>query len=1470
MPAISKIRLTNVVYEDGNKRYNDETFLFDGHNGAILLENGGGKTVFIHTVLQAILPHTNLGDRKIKQTLQLENAPAHIGIEWIKNDNPRRYVATCVSLFMTKDGLDSFRYVYEYDGDSHDALDYIPFVRETNGKKRPADRSEIMEYYSAMNSKSLYAQSFPTITGFKEHLEEQHHIISNEWENIVKINRDEGGIDKFFEACRTTTDLYDRLLIPTVEDSIMGHDQGMFVDMFEKQREGFRTYKKLKESILENLRIQEELEKYVAVFGSFSNIQVEYEKAKAHAKGTWMVIQNQRLATEKIAEENLQNNNQWQVDNHIYQLKKESHVILLEEHESNHLESTYKMILAKHEENLEILNGQIKESNSLKHASLKKELKQHEDQLKDYQVDMLAREQDDDLIDYEEKMNEANRALHGYFQGEVERIKKLIEEVMIELRPIVEEHTRLVAHHEKLAKQVSERNIEKAGLEAEIKIKQHRVAALKQEILANPGQEDLKTEFSKWLKRHQFLDEDWIRLRQLDKGKENEITELNAARENLFSVKSESEQALNRVVVEEERLQEMHRNLAVQLAEIRPKWGTIVDLYLRETTIYDELLDMEIGLGKELEDLLYKERLARRFVDDYDEQDSFFGDPFLNQQLIAWKNQVDYVVSGVEYFQGFGIVEKEKNKAYGLWPLTLVTTKKSKQAIIEKLEKVSSSLQFPITVLSLEEAKQIGLVEVQGAWVSPSHWYDVLDQEQFRTWKEEVKSQADIVIENRVKKDSEKRQLQTVIKAFKQFFATYPKERREAITTKLGQLRKQIEDYKQEIKKNMDTQLKLNSEREAIQENIRAYQAEMHGLDIKIGKGNECLTIEKELINHLQSHGQIGDYLEKLEKEARQTSYQLERYQEEMDSKRERKTGLDFELTRIETDDLYLEVKNVLPLFMEDEKSVILNRRVELKFAIRNLQKSNAELLINIENEKSNIARIKTDIVNLVAEASAIDLELEFPPDGEHLLASVRDAIQKLKKEKELLEKETAAAKEKRDGQLARERTLKEQFSKAFTGEDLYRFTEALHEIPRILKEEKVKLAKRENYLNEEKARIDKALTDMKQAANNLNLFEEAHHFKSTTITGRVFTESESSEFSYRRIDYVKEVTNLLRSTKLAVDKGMEDVDHARRHFRDFCNRHISDGKLQHMAIQGMEQKETYEDIISFKNNMMVRIEQADKYARNYISENDKDMQAFINNIHNHLKNLTEQLRIIPKKTKLKIGNDWKEIFKFKVPEWAEEDGKQRIRAHVDWILEQLESDIYLNEQGMDDSGKVRKDIETWLQSKQLLRVVMNNEGMKVNCRKVTNDNQVTTRSYSWEQSNNWSGGEKWSKNMTLFLGILNFVAEKKQHIEGNMKRHRVVILDNPFGKASSEHVLSPVFFIAEQLGFQIIALTAHAEGKFLQDYFPIIYSCRLRATDDPTKKIMSKEKSLHHAYFQDHEPESIERLGEVEQMELF
>ena len=45
--TIEKVRLTNIIYDNGEKRYNDTIFDFRSEHSVILLQNGIGKTVFI-------------------------------------------------------------------------------------------------------------------------------------------------------------------------------------------------------------------------------------------------------------------------------------------------------------------------------------------------------------------------------------------------------------------------------------------------------------------------------------------------------------------------------------------------------------------------------------------------------------------------------------------------------------------------------------------------------------------------------------------------------------------------------------------------------------------------------------------------------------------------------------------------------------------------------------------------------------------------------------------------------------------------------------------------------------------------------------------------------------------------------------------------------------------------------------------------------------------------------------------------------------------------------------------------------------------------------------------------------------------------------------------------------------------------------------------------------------------------------
>ena len=123
---------------------------------------------------------------------------------------------------------------------------------------------------------------------------------------------------------------------------------------------------------------------------------------------------------------------------------------------------------------------------------------------------------------------------------------------------------------------------------------------------------------------------------------------------------------------------------------------------------------------------------------------------------------------------------------------------------------------------------------------------------------------------------------------------------------------------------------------------------------------------------------------------------------------------------------------------------------------------------------------------------------------------------------------------------------------------------------------------------------------------------------------------------------------------------------------------------------------------------------------------------------------------------------------------------------------------------------------------------------------------------------------------MALFLGCLSYLSEKRCHVRRAKYNTRVVVADNPFGKASSDHVLDPVFFIARQLGFQIIALTAHQDGNFIRKYFPVVYSCRFADMENTKGRVLVPEKEIKTAFFEEEHPSSLARLDEYEEVGLF
>lgn len=1469
MPAISRIRLTNVVYEEGNKRYNDELFLFEGHNGAVLLENGGGKTVFIQTALQAVLPHADLADRKIKNTLLLENAPAHIAIEWIMNEEPRRYVVTAVSLFTTKHGLDSLRYVYEYTGNDPNGIEGIPFVKEGKTGKRTAERGEMQDYYSHMKEKSITARTFSTIKEYRIFLEEQYHIISGEWESIAKINSSEGGVETFFDECKSTNQLFDRLLIPTVENSIVGHETSLFADMFEQQHSSFKNYKKLKETLDENKKIEHQLVDYASTYEKLHNRELAYEKMKQRAKGTWNTALDEIQKFTNEQNNMLEKREEWNVQNHALKVKTASYEIFAEEAKFKELEAIYKesvIEMTEKEENLKIFS---KDYYSLKMAELKLERKDQEATLKQIAEELLPYDQTEGIQDYQYQLEETKRALLGWYMTQMDGLEKERQALHYELNPILNRIETVNQTKENLQNEETVIRENLAKSEALIDSRKKDSNKLKQQLLSNPEQEEVREEVKRWEARTQYLDDEIIQLRKEVQrlSEEEKVAEERIAQyQTSFT---ELDRDKNYIDFELSNMEKAEKQLIEKLARLRQQWFALEDIYLSQDSIEKRIIETIDNLSKEKENLLLQERLAYRYEDDYGKQDIFFGDKYLESQLHIWKNQLDYLVTGVEFLQSSDPSQDEW-KQYPLWPITLITTNKSKAKLIEKLSNISDRLQFPINVMSTEEAVSIHKSETMSQWIAPTHWENNTDHESFEKWKDDISEYAKNTTKLRIEKEKELRQWEAGLTALQQFLVEYPFDETVSRKAELSNLKNLLEELSIKLQKEKDF---IKDKRETIflhQKTIDQSREEKQGLDGKIEKAYQFLHFEKEIDDEKKKMSAWGESLKEIRKNLVKNNKQFSDLEEERTNIQSRISNLKMKVEDLRGDEEYQSLTTYTPIFNKESKKVIKAKIFSLELKLREIQSTQGELLAKKDAAEQRIQSLNKQIHELLHEHSFIDEERDFPGDGNQLMKKLWEQMTLLKHMIENLRNDVREKGSNLDKQKGKWETKIENFKQNFPDDNIISFTDSLEAIKAELLSAKAQLAERNVFITKELKRIEKELKSAEDAKLGLQLFEEGHHFSAPDIIPLAMDADELAAFTYHRKKFVQSITDQLKEKKALVDEEMNEVDRAKRRFREFCLKSITDIKLQNMAINGVEHKNSYEDIVEFKKNMLIRIEKISNYANEHIRKSDEDLQLFINRIHAHLLTLVDELKQIPKKTKVKVEEDWKQIFTFSIPEWEEEVGKMRIRDYIEWILGQLESDRFLDDKGIEDDRKVRKEIEMWLQSKQLLQMVMNNEVMKVSCRKVTNDNKVTTRSYSWEQSNVWSGGEKWSKNMTLFLGILNYVAEKKKHIQGNMKRHRAVILDNPFGKASSDHVLSPVFFVAEQLGFQVIALTAHAEGKFLQDYFPVIYSCRLRPSVDSSKKVMTKEKWLHHAYFQDHEPKAMDRLGETEQMVLF
>ncbi|MFK9090307.1 hypothetical protein [Bacillus salipaludis] len=259
MPKIHRIRIVGLKYDGMQKQYKDTTFNFHNDetstNGLIAMMNGGGKGVFLQTIFQILKPGTSWGkqNNRYYQQFFFNNKEQfipytfHVLIQWELDGADRRHLITGgmfsaeQRISMSEDSGNESRtleqeakilpnitfYTREFERKEEASLEHIPLYENDE-----VAETESLKDYLKWNGFDVYRDT-------KKHYRilDTYGINRKDWDIMKDINKDEGGVGKYFEGAEDDHSLFQKRIIPTVSQILhrTEHQKNDLVEIFKSQ-----------------------------------------------------------------------------------------------------------------------------------------------------------------------------------------------------------------------------------------------------------------------------------------------------------------------------------------------------------------------------------------------------------------------------------------------------------------------------------------------------------------------------------------------------------------------------------------------------------------------------------------------------------------------------------------------------------------------------------------------------------------------------------------------------------------------------------------------------------------------------------------------------------------------------------------------------------------------------------------------------------------------------------------------------------------------------------------------------------------------------------------------------------------------------------------------------------------------------------------------------------------------------------
>lgn len=1473
MPTISKIRLCNVIYENGKKRYNDDIFLLDGNNSAFILENGGGKTVLVQMILQAVLPTVRHAERNVRDTLVLDSEAAHIAVEWILNEQPRRYLVTSVTLFTRNKDLEKHLYMYEYEPKDKNGIDDLPFVIETAGGTRPASQQEMNDYYLEMKNGNNRAKGFDTLGSYHDYLEKEYHIANSEWMSISKINELEGGVEKFFDNCNTTSQLVNNLIIPSVERTYSESQAKGFAETFEKHREHLKTYHYLSEDIEQNKTIKNYVDHYADLFSDYHTTKEDWQSERRKIKGIAEHIEKDLKAVNEAF-------STLELEEYQYEQKGLKLNQKISSLEIARAEEQRRIYRHKHDVSEQNCIDKKAESEALEDELLKLELAKLRDDLsaentlRDHLIeDLKYTEEDLNLTELTDQLSGIKGEIHYVFEKSIEIEKNEIQIIKVQVETYSDEMGAQLQTLQGLKDKKDERRKALESIETQIQVRRGDLENTKSKITGKEEQTSVKTYKNSLGQRARKIQNELLEIAEQNQRDQESLREHEREREA-------QREKLSKVDSDYQLSQEKKKDIEAKIKHICDAYQGIMGkplennrVYPMERSIQNSLMDRIERLIKDKEDQLLSEAFIQYEHQSYQSQNVFVADPGFMRIIDSWQEQFTVLHSGIQFLQNhFSDQMEEMMTQFSYWPMTVVTTESEKDKLLIKINANRDKLNHPVFVMSITEAKRTFNPD-EIYQVVPQKWQALSVQSGFETWKKEISLKLEATVKVRKDIENQLREHNRLQNDLDRFYQGFPSTTFETLSAQLNQLENDKYDLRAQLSETNETIGRFKKSLNAREQKKSNLVEESSTFNLILSYCDAYLNIEEEIATLTKKKHELDLGLQMQNERIDSEERKLKQVEEQIKQLEWRANQHQQELDTILANQHYIQVQNQPSCSTDKPLSVLIPQLKHLTTLIHEGHEAYSQIEAKIQAKDYSIEALQQQLKATLERADeGMNMEsLQFPNSGATQIAQLKVMVKNLGSEYSKLdriEREEKSRLDNLEGELSNLK-LKHQV----LGEVIL-FTSPLNVVADELEIEKEQLLEAAQCIQSLRTQLGEQKALINRCRELIIGIQERFELTDESLETLHVDESFLTAYQYKPIETLKK--EIEASTKVLNElnaKG-EKIKIYQEEFKFFCSEKITNPKMKKLTLDALTYRDNYQAVAEWRGRLDQNINQALLYANESLKNLDEEINTYIERLYVYLDDVVSQINHIANKTKIDVEGVSKHIFQIQTPLYEESTARMAIREYLISMTHQigdLENQIEVHMDKKDQEKRMRQFILEGLSTKTLLRIIFSGKDIKVGCRKVTNDFKISSSFTDWTSSNKWSGGEKWSKNMIFFLGIQNYIAERR-HVDGvkiKGRRQRTVLLDNPFGKASSDHVLAPVFKIADQLGFQLISFTAHIEGKFISDYFPIVYSMKLRDTTRPDVQVMGNSKEINYAFLKDNNPMTVLRLGNLEQEQL-